>query len=92
MERSLRSSGVVVDASRKAVMKSAEAWSEELCGETSPQAIKRIQVDAIVHAIRVVAHNRQTAMGGLVRVLEALDPLCAELVSNPLDPNTTLGA
>jgi len=34
-------------------MKSANQWSEEMNGETSPQIVKQIQQDALIHASEI---------------------------------------
>ncbi len=51
-------------------MKTAEQWSEELCGETSPQAIRRILADAVLHAaLLLVPENPKTRwVNGSVRM------------------------
>jgi len=53
-------------------MKTAESWSEELCGETSPQAIRQIQSDAIAYALNVLRNCNQAERNELEHTLDVL--------------------
>ena len=53
-------------------MKTAEAWSEELCGETSPQAIRQIQADAIAHALALLGLGHWTGRAAIAHALDVL--------------------
>lgn len=41
-------------------MKTPKQWQEELSGETSIQAIRAIQTDALVHAMTVMTNYKQS--------------------------------
>lgn len=56
-------------------MKTAEQWQEELSGETSVIAIKRIQLDALASAIRAVANYRQSRADAVSEVAIEMEKL-----------------
>jgi hypothetical protein len=53
-------------------MKTAEAWSEELRGETSPELIRQIQADALAHALTLMGRGNWTGREAISHALDVL--------------------
>ena len=62
-------------------MKSANQWSDEMNGETSPQLVKQIQQDALIHASEIARkalfENGRSHEGRLAQkaILDSLETL-----------------